>query len=505
MPSDRRLHPASILFVLASQLRQFAVPGLLLLVSAGSAGLDWQNWTLVFIVPYTLVAVLRYASFTYRYEADDIVIRTGFIFRNERHVPYTRIQNVDAVQNVVHRLLGVVEVRLETGGGQQPEARLSVLPLPAFEEMRRKVLDERARAGAGAVPVEVSAESSERVLLHLSIRELAIGGLIENRGFVIIAAALGLLWEFGQADGVLDRVFGDAAAGRGVLRDAARAIFAGGGIAFGRIALAIGAFALLLAFVRVLSMLWALIRLYDFTLSTDGDDLHSTFGLFTRVTATVPLRRIQTLTIREGPLHRLLGRASVRVETAGGGGPGTQGATSQREWLAPIILKEKLPGFLSAVLPGVELSTIDWKTADPPAYRRALRIGLLFTLPMVFVLAWLLRWWSVLFLPLPLLWATVGAHKFVQSLRWGFTDHAVAFRSGWIWRAMTVARFSKIQTVTLHESPFDRRWTMASVRIDTAGASESSHRVDIPFLRRDAADELLNRLASRAEQTEFRW
>ena len=202
MPSDRRLHPASILFVLWSQLGQVAVPGLLLLVSAGSAGLNWQAWTSILIIPYTLIAILRYASFTYRYEPDDIVIRTGFIFRNERHVPYARIQNVDAVQNVVHRLLGVVDVRLETGGGQQPEGRLSVLPLSAFEEMRQKVLEERARAGVG-VSVEAGSEPPDRVLLHLSIPELAIGGLIENRGFVIIAAALGLLWEFGGADGVL--------------------------------------------------------------------------------------------------------------------------------------------------------------------------------------------------------------------------------------------------------------------------------------------------------------
>jgi putative membrane protein len=502
MPSDRRLHPASILFVLWSQLGQLAVPGLLLLVSAGSAGLNWQAWTLVLIIPYTLIAILRYASFTYRYEPDDIVIRTGFIFRNERHVPYTRIQNVDAVQNVVHRLLGVVDVRLETGGGQQPEARMSVLPLPAFEEMRQKVLEERARAGVG-VPVEASSEPPDRVLLHLSIRELAIGGLIENRGFVIIAAALGLLWEFGGADGVLDRVLGDVAV-RGVMRDAARAMFAGGGPGAGRIALAIGVFVLLLAFVRILSMVWALIRLYDFRLTRDGDDLHSTYGLLTRVSATIPLRRIQTLTIREGPLHRLLGRASVRVETAGGA-PGTQGGTRQREWLAPIILKDRLPGFLAAVLPGVDLSAVEWRSPEPPAYRRALRIGLFLAVPMTLAIVWLLRRWSFLFLPLPFLWAIVGSRKSVQYLGWGLTDQAVVFRSGWIRRATTVARFTKIQTVTLHESPFDRRWAMASVRIDTAGASEASHRVDIPFLRRDAADELFNRLATKAEQTEFKW
>ena len=165
-------------------------------------------------------------------------------------------------------------------------------------------------------------------------------------------------------------------------------------------------------------MVWALIRLYDFRLTRDGDDLHSTYGLLTRVSATIPLRRIQTLTIREGPLHRLLGRASVRVETAGGA-PGAQGGTRQREWLAPIILKDRLPGFLIAVLPGVDLSAVEWRSPEPPAYRRALRIGLFLAAPMTLAIVWLLTRWSFLFLPLPFLWALVGSRKSVQYPRLG--------------------------------------------------------------------------------------
>ena len=39
MPSERRLHPLSFVFDIAGQLRQLVVPGLVLLVGAGSAGL----------------------------------------------------------------------------------------------------------------------------------------------------------------------------------------------------------------------------------------------------------------------------------------------------------------------------------------------------------------------------------------------------------------------------------------------------------------------------------
>ena len=72
---------------------------------------------------------------------------------------------------------------------------------------------------------------------------------------------------------------------------------------------------------RLLSMAWAVIRLYGFTITRIGDDLRTEFGLLTRVVATIPIQRIQTLTIREGPLHRLFGRA---VGARGHGGRRSQ-------------------------------------------------------------------------------------------------------------------------------------------------------------------------------------
>ena len=74
------------------------------------------------------------------------MIRSGILFRNERHVPYHRIQNLDAVQNVFHRALRVIEVRVDTGASKEPEATISVLPEAAFADMRRRVFAGRAPA-----------------------------------------------------------------------------------------------------------------------------------------------------------------------------------------------------------------------------------------------------------------------------------------------------------------------------------------------------------------------
>lgn len=510
MPSDRRLHPLSILFGFVSQLAGFALPGILLLVGVGSAGWDWQKWTVFLVIPQALVSVARYISFRYRYEANEMVIRSGLFFRNERHIPYSRIQNLDAVQNVLHRLFGVIEVHLETGGGDEPEAKMSVLPLAAFEEMQRHVFTARG-GGAEAPAGSADSPAPERTLLRLAPRELLLCGLIENRGIVILAAAFGLLWELGMLGGagfdkVFGGIFGEQTSGRGLARAVLSALLGQRGLPVGRIALALGAFLLLLLVLRLVSMLWALIRLHGFRLTLAGEDLRTELGLLTRVVTTIPLRRIQTLTIREGPLHQLFGRAAVRVDTAEGNGgeEGEEGA-KHREWLAPILRREELPGLLREVLPGLDLATVAWNAAHPRAFRRELK-GWIFVAVMIalpFVL--LLRWWDLALLAALLAWGYVAARLHVAHLGWAVTDRAVLFRSGWLWRQVSVAPFAKIQAVALHQSPFDRRAAMAQVSVDTAGAGDLSHRVHIPYLARETARDLYELLALQAARTAFRW
>ena len=220
---EHRLHPASILFNLAGQAKELLVPGLIVLFSA-RRGDAWEFWGMFLLIPYVFVAVARYRTFRYRYEERELAMRWGLVFRKERHIPYTRIQNLDAAQNPFHRLFGVATVRLETGGGDEPEARMSVLPLGAFDEMRRRVFE--ARAEAAAEPVVAAADAAvdappavrSTTLLQLSPRALMAAGLIENRGMVLIAAALGVIWEAGLGDSLMDRIFGEQSPGRGPLR-----------------------------------------------------------------------------------------------------------------------------------------------------------------------------------------------------------------------------------------------------------------------------------------------
>ena len=506
MRSEQRLHWATLFFDLARQVKQFALPAVLVIFGAsqstgGPGGMfgrlpdRWEAWLLLLFVPATLFSIVRYLTFRLRYDDRELVIRSGLIFRNERHIPFSRIQNVDASQNVFHRLFNVAEVRVETGGGKEEEAKLSVLPYSAFLEMRDHVFRERVLESK-----EPPTHTTHPVLVHLNLRELLLCGFLENKGMVLIGAAFGVGWETGLLNRVSGQLFD-----RFFFRNLFRPFVDGSPFPFDRIAIGVAGFAVFLVVVRVISMIWAFVRLYDFRLTRVGEDLRTEYGLFTKVAATVPIRRVQAITINAGPLHRLLKRTTVRVATAGGRGKKDQSAANVREWLAPLIRLEALSPLLQQVLPGFDLSAVTWQPVHPRAFARAVKPMLVLSAIVTLGTAFVIGWGAIGVLLLMLLWGVINARQYVAHLGWAEDDEVVMMRSGWIWQQTTIARVNKIQAVAMHQTPFDRRAAMARVRVDTAGAGELSHRVDIPYLDHQLARGLAQRLSASAANTTFRW
>ncbi len=493
MPSDQRFHPFSVLFALGSELRNFLGPIVFASFTARSRGGEFENWLLIFMIPSVAIAAARYWFSTYRYDETELVVRTGIFFKNERHIPYARIQSVDARQNVLHRVLQVVEVQVRTGTGGDAEATLSVLPFGALEQMRQRVFEGRkvgVDAAVGASPDDPSAaeaapmphaapvQTPADVLLHLTPADTALSGLLDNRGWVVIGAASGLLWE----SGAFDRV-------EALLPQASWTLAA---------AVAAGLFVVS----PILSVCWALVRLHGFTLTRRGAELLTEYGGLTRVTGTIPLRRVQTIKVFQTPGHRLTQRAAVRVETAGGAVQ--QQGGGEREWIAPIIRVDAVPALVEHLAPNVTLAEVEWQSPDVAAGTRRMRLAAIWSLIAGLVALRFFEWSWVLAATLALLaFALFAARKYVQSLGWARTDEAVYFRSGWLWRAVTIVPIAKVQGVELTESPFDRRWSMASVSVDTAGAG--AHAIDVPYLGRDVAEALRASLLTQVAATEYRW
>ena len=489
-----RLHALSWLFGLSGAIKQMVLPLIALLffnVRDDTPG-PFGPW----IVPIILAALLVRAvwvQLTYRYgfSPTGLVVREGMLFRNVRHIEYARIENIDTERGLLHRLLGVAEVQVQTSTGGKPEALISVLDLAAVQAMRERIFSDTSPAEkTAAAPEETS-------LLRLPLGELVRHGLIDNRGMILVAAAFGVLHETGVF--VINNELVDR-----VLQSSPAAGLAALGL---MMQVALGALTILAAIiaVRMLSVILAIVTFYDFRLTQVGGDLRARYGLFTRVALTLRTRRIQTVHQNESLLHRWLDRVSLNVDLAGGGGGESESDNSSMKtrWLAPVCPKSAAPALIAAALPSLDWSIEpDWQPLAPGARGRIFRKALLWSVLILTAPAiWYLREGAiaVVLSCVPLAW--LHAHLYVKHTRWALTPDAMLFRCGWLSRRLTIVPRDRVQTSSIEATPFDRRSRMASVYVDTAGSSAMTAGIRIRYLAADVAERLMAALYRTARVT----
>ena len=171
---DLRLHPCSWLFEAVGYLKAFVVP--LIIATIVGSSRDFSPWVPAsLLVPMIGAALWQQWIYRYGFSPDGLVIREGLIFRNVRKIDYARVKNVDTERGLLHRLLNVADVRVETSTGGGAEARIRVLGLDAVEDVRTKVLAHGAQH-ADAVetnPSSFAAEQEETLSRSDRVRSFA--------------------------------------------------------------------------------------------------------------------------------------------------------------------------------------------------------------------------------------------------------------------------------------------------------------------------------------------
>ncbi|MEJ7747287.1 MAG: PH domain-containing protein [Luteimonas sp.] len=489
-PRDKRLHPWSWLFVLLQQLKQFLIPLIaLLFFGRGSSDGNGGNelWPLIGIGVLALTSLLQYFTYRYRVDRDSLTIHSGWLHRSLRHVPFARIHNVVLHQSLLHRIFGVAEVRLESAGGDKPEAQMRVLRLDdalALEQLIRH---------RGVVPAADALVVADDVLLAMPTSEVIRHGLISNRGLIVVGAGIGALSQ------VSPRLLPNLFEGMG------EALFGWAGRqAFGPAQYVLAAVSLLLLFVvvlRVLSVAMALLQYHGFVLSEHGRRLTVDRGLLTRLRTSATRRRIQAWTLEEGLLHRVFKRRTLKIDTAVAETGNDKRALKE---LAPIATPQACDALVQHLLPTVQWPRAGWQPLHRNAGWRLFVPGVVFALVLTLALSWRFGAWSLA----GLLWLPWSWYESMQhARRAGYSvDHAlIAVRGGWWSRHWRFAELDKLQALQLLRSPIDRRFGMATLHLDTAGASAMTPPLRIRYLPAAEADALYRRLGAVIARSKLQW
>ena len=488
---EHRLHPLSWLFVLLAQLKQFILP-LLVLLFAGRGDRN-DLWGLLAMAGLVVASLAEYFTYRYLLRSDGIRIRSGWLHRSLREIPFARIHNVNLHQSLLHRMFGVAEVRLESAGGTKPEAQMRVLRLDQALALEALV---RRRGNPGVAAGEADAAPP---LLALSTGELVRLGLISNRGMLVVAAAFGALAQTGEdVFGVLVERWGRLLFGRVSEFMGEHAHDSTLGIGLAAVSLVVVA----LVLVRLLSVLLAILQFHGFTLREDDGRLSVERGLLARSRSSARRRQIQAWSLREGVLHRWFRRRSLRVDTAAG----QRGAQEQHTLkdIAPIASPGHCDALIRHFLPDAGWDALDWQPLHRGAWLRIAMPGLLLVLVAVVAGCWRfggIGLLGLLLLPLQL-WR---ARRIAAACGYADNGRLVAWRTGWLAKTWNFAEVDKVQALRLAQSPLDRRLGMASLLLDTAGASPFGAPLHLHHLPLAAAQALSARLGAQLARRRLQW
>ncbi|PGF18066.1 hypothetical protein CP556_19485 [Natrinema sp. CBA1119] len=484
-----RLHPLSaVTLALQRGVTGLSMPFFVVMVLSSisdSVDIGWVFW----LAPIGLVAgigygIAYYYRFAYEATPSTFDVTSGVFSRRSREIPYRRIQNVDVSQSIFHRVLGLAVVSIETAGGGETEATLNYVSEGEAERLRAEIrrltaetdaeadTDERAAPADGDDSATDVGEQGQQtrsrdegkptLLFDLEVRELLLYALTSFRwGAAVFPIAILFF-------------FGGASSGSGLVPafvlDIARPF--GGpetldGAGMGPLLVLIGISLIQWSVATyVASAIYTAANYYGFRLGRAGDDFVYERGLIQRYSGSIPVEKVQSVTVTENPLQRLVGYAGLWVETAGYGPDSSSGSQSA----VPLAETDRVYRFAEN-LTGVESPRF---RSPPTLARRRYLVRYAIVAAAVVTAAFglaqvtsLERWYlaAVVFAAVP-----PAAHlKYVNLGYFVGEDHLV-IRSGFWKRRTTVVPYYRIQTVSTRRSIFQRRLGLASLAVDTASS-----------------------------------
>lgn len=412
--------------------------------------------------------VLRWLCRTYTVTGERLLLDEGVLRRRHRVVPYARVQQVDVTQRLVHQLVDVAAVRVETAGESGATAvELSVLRRADAEALQAFVLD-RNRAlsqiigsspdtggtDVDALPdedVEGSGERREaprpaaapqRVLAAMSIGDLLVAGMTRSVVLVVpaVVAGVGLPWV------AVAMARGETSLLAGLIAIAVLVI--------GTIVVAVA--------VATVSVVATVIDEWEWTLSERGEDLLVRRGLIEVRAQSLPRRRVQRVTVIDNPLRRVVGVHSVALHTAATAGSGH--VTTVR---VPLVRREELDAFLRTLM------GYTWAVPRLLPRSRLARLRAINRRVIVLVVACIgpaavrpgLAWALAPLVLLGILWGVVAHRRAGLAV----TDERVFLASGVMHHRVDIAPRNRIQSTRMSSTPFQRHARLVTLHVDLAG------------------------------------
>ena len=435
----------------------------------------FYEWIVIgFSLLALLAGVLRFYFFRFHILNNELIVKKGWLKKETLTIPLQKIQTVHIEQSILHEVLNIVKISIDTAGSTKTEVAIDALRRPMAEALRSQLLEE------GKDPAHDQAtEAPGTPLIKLSGKDLLRLSLSANHleaFFILLSFGLGT-WD--NLRNISDRAVSDA---EGLVRT-------------GTTLLWLFFVPALLLTVFVISTARIVFRFFDFTVFGSAAGYRIRSGLTNVKERTVVFRKIQYVSWHANWIRRLMRLWILEYHVSG--------SDEQKRALkvqVPVTNPAYVPVLAENYAPLPHPEGREAVRVHPSyIYRRLLMIGLFPTAALlgIFWPQWGER--ALVFCAYPLLIA-LYLWLYQRKFRlWAFREELL-IRRGFLGEEFILLQWYKLQSVVLKQSLYERRHHLATVVLHTA-----SGRLTVRFIPVATARALVNYSLYQVERSQQSW
>ncbi len=463
-----RLHISGLLVGFVSGLPQLVFPMVAAIFGVRKA----DNPVLIPIVIAVVLLFslffrwLAWLRFQYFVGAHDIRVEKGILNRTARSIPYERIQDVSIEQKPLARMMGLGEVKFETGGGDGDDAKLSFVTLEEANRLRTLILSRKAGiAVAASADTPAPVDEDAHPIFVMDGQRVFVFGLY-SFSLVIFAVLGGLAQQF---DFLLPFDFWDFKHWIGLAEERGVSVSQINGVGvFAQLILAFGAITSLIFIGFATGVVRTILREHGFRLDQTAKGSRRRRGLFTLTDVIMPTHRVQAAVVQTGPFRKRRGWHSLKFVSLAQDSKQEANyvaapfATLDEVWRIAIAAAIAAPDGDERMQRGVATYWLTQLLFIVPVLLTAMAALVIFADAPIGRTTLLLL---LLLLPVAFFWLDWRQYRF------GLDDRQLYVRRGWWRQQMTISPQVKVQSVEIAQGPLSRRQGLASLRFGIAGGT----------------------------------
>ncbi len=440
-------------------------------------------------------AIISYFKFYFHIENDELIIQKGIFNQTNLNIPFDRIQTINIKQNVIHQLLNVVELEVDTAGTKKAEFSFDALSKSKAEELRSILLSKKK---SEPVPLsensflnetdleilEAQKDTEEKIpILNLSIANLIKVGVSQNHFRSVGLVMIGLFW--------IQESVEDAGIDTDSYMNTGKEFLLSASIS------AILSLLFLATFLAIIiSLVRTVLTYYNAHLWREGIRIKLSHGLFNKKEVSAHYDKIQLLQWGHNPLQKLMKIKDVSLKQAS-----SAAVSSKKSLRIQGCSDEHIEYLKESWLGEAALANLEVHGISIHYFYRRLLYRLIFCALLIAtcILAQHYAGWLVLsILLIPYFIATT--YLSYQKSGFAINDQTLYITNGVFGDDYAILPLIKIQNIKIRQTPFQTRKGLADVRIFTASGN-----ITIPYISNDVAEDLCNYFLYKIEVSEERW